>query len=457
MMSHTNRLSLFIARRYFFSRKQKTVINIISWISLIGLTVSTMALIVVLSVYNGIGDLTKSLFNTFDPELLIQPAKGKTFHTTDFDYKALLALPGVDAVSQIAEENAWVTYRHNEAIVNLRGVDEAYTRITGLDTLLYEGTYLLKTDNPQEIVNSEIVNSELTNDGGSPQLTDQTNDGSCPNSQFSILNSQLKNSQSSVYYLIFGAEVYYNLGIREASNVPVAVHIPKRGISLGMTMDEAFNTGYAMPGGNFYIQKDIDNLYVVADIEFVRQLMDYAPDECTSLALRLQSNANLADTKEDVRQLLGSDFTVKDRFEQQPIYYKVFRSERLGIYLILALIVAISALNLVASLSLLVLDKKKDIATLRSMGMEPSQIRRTFRVEGVMISAFGVIAGLLLGFVVCLLQQQFGIVKMGDNFLVPAFPVSMRVIDFLLTFLMVMTISLLAVRLATRHAGQTTD
>jgi lipoprotein-releasing system permease protein len=266
-------------------------------------------------------------------------------------------------------------------------------------------------------------------------------------SQFSILNSQF------TYFLLFGAEVYYNLGIREASNVPVAVHIPKRGTALGMTMEQALNTAYAMPGGNFYIQQDIDNRYVVADIAFVRQLMDYADDECTALAIALQPTLR-AKQKEHVKiavqNLLGNGFTVKDRFEQQPIYYKVFRSERLGIYLILALIVLIATLNLAATLTLLVLDKRRDIGTLQSIGMERSQIRRVFRIEGVMISAIGVVAGLLVGFVICLLQQQFGIVKMGDNFVVSAFPVAMRGVDFLLTFLMVMGISTLAVFAAVR-------
>ena len=399
--------TLFIARRYFFSRKQKTVINIISWISLIGIAVSTTALIVVLSVYNGIGNLTQSLFNSFDPHLLVQPAKGKTFHLSTIDYSALSATEGVAAVSQIVEENAWITYHHNEAIVSLRGVDSSYPRVTGLDTLLYEGTY---------------------------QLAAPMDDG------------------WQQYFLLFGAEVYYNLGIREASNMPVAVHIPKRGVSLGMTMDEAFNTGYAMPGGNFYIQQDIDTRYVVADIAFVRQLMDYSDDECTSRAIALPPRANADKVKASVRRLLGDEFTVKDRFEQQPIYYKVFRSERLGIYLILALIVLISTLNLVASLSLLVLDKKRDIATLRSLGMPRSNIRRIFRTEGVMISAIGVVAGLLLGFVICFLQQHFGIVKMGNNFVVSAFPVAMRGIDFLITFLLVMSLSSLSVLLAVRKS-----
>ena len=408
-------LSSLIARRYFFSRKQRTVINIISWISLIGIAVSTAALIIVLSVYNGIGQVTQTLFNSFDPELVVQPAQGKTLHLHDIDYDTLCRTDGVATVSQIAEENAWMTYRHNEAIVSLRGVDGNYHLVTGLDTLLYEGIYRF-TDTVA-----------APDDEGDTMLT-------------------------TVHYLLMGAEVYYNLGVRDVSNIPVAIHIPKRGVALGLTMDEAFNTGYALPGGNFYIQQDIDNRYVVTDIDFVRQLMDYADDECTTLAIALQPGARVSKVKTAVAALLGDGYRVLDRFEQQPIYYKVFRSERLGIYLILALIVLISTLNLVASLSLLMMDKRHDIATLRSMGMPARQVRRIFRIEGVLIAAMGVAAGLLLGFVVCFVQQQWGVVKMGSNFVVNAFPVAMRGIDFLLTTAMVMALSTLAVLFAVRKS-----
>lgn len=408
-------LSSLIARRYFFSRKQRTVINIISWISLIGIAVSTAALIIVLSVYNGIGQVTQTLFNSFDPELVVQPAQGKTLHLHDIDYDALCRIDGVATVSQIAEENAWMTYRHNEAIVSLRGVDGNYHLVTGLDTLLYEGIY-------------RFTDTVATpDDEGDTMLT-------------------------TVHYLLMGAEVYFNLGVRDVSNIPVAIHIPKRGVALGLTMDDAFNTGYALPGGNFYIQQDIDNRYVVTDIDFVRQLMDYADDECTTLAIALQPGARVSKVKTAVAALLGDGYRVLDRFEQQPIYYKVFRSERLGIYLILALIVLISTLNLVASLSLLMMDKRHDIATLRSMGMPARQVRRIFRIEGVLIAAMGVAAGLLLGFVVCFVQQQWGVVKMGSNFVVNAFPVAMRGIDFLLTTAMVMALSTLAVLFAVRKS-----
>lgn len=406
-------LGFHIARRYFFSRKQRTVINVISEISLIGIAVSTAALIVVLSVYNGIGEVTQTLFNSFDAPLVVQPAQGKTLRVSSPGLSGLGRVEGVSAVSQVVEENAEMTYRHNYAIVSLRGVDKAYHLVTGLDTLLYEGTYRL-VDTVQVPADDGVADTTV------------------------------------IHYLLMGAEVYYNLGVREVSNVPVAVHIPKRGVALGLTMQEAFNTGYALPGGNFYIYQDIDNRYVVTDIDFVRYLMDYAPDECTQLCLSLAPGAKPERVKERVRAALGDGYRVLDRFEQQPIYYKVFRSERLGIYLILALIVLISTLNLVASLSLLMMDKRHDVATLRAMGMEGRAVRRIFRIEGLMISAIGVFAGLAVGFLVCFLQQHFGIIKMGSNFVVSAFPVAMRTVDFLNTTIMVMALSGLAVLFAVR-------
>ena len=310
------RLEGLIAVRYLFAGKHKSAVNIISWISLVGLMVSTMALIIVLSVYNGIGDLTKQLFGTFDPELLIEPSEGKTFRLTELS--SLAATEGVETVSQMAVETAWITYGgHNQAIVQLRGVDDQYSELNGIDTLLSEGQYLTRFADPP------------------------------------------------VYGLVVGGEIFFDMAMSLHSNTPVAIHIPKRGTtSMGFTMDEAFNIGYAYPVGYFFIQQDIDKKYVITHIDLVRQLMNYAPDECTALGVKLKPGAD----PQRVKQALRSSFsthrfplTVKDRYDQQPLYFKIFRSERLGIYLILSLIVLISTLSLVASLSLLIINKRDDV------------------------------------------------------------------------------------------------
>ncbi len=400
------KLESLIAVRYLFAHRQKSVVTVISWISLIGLMVSTAALIVVLSVYNGIGEITKSLFNTFDPELVIEPSEGKTFRLADIEYSALNN-DDVDQISQMVSETAWVTYGSTQAIVTLRGVDNSYRALSGLDTLLYEGQYQLMI-------------------GDAPAI-------------------------------IFGGEVSHDLGVRLLSNMPAAIHIPRRGTtSMGYTMDEAFNIGYAYPVGYFFIQQDIDRRYAVTHIDFVRTLMDYAPDECSALAIKLKPGVNVQKAKKRLNSALAASstsLTVKDRFDQQPLYFKIFRSERLGIYLILSLIVLISTLSLVASLSLLVINKGQDIFIMKSMGMTNQRVRRTFMAEGILICTVAVSAGLLLGFIVCFLQQQFGIIQMGDgNFVVAAFPVAMRAIDFLTTFVLVLAISTVSVILTVRRA-----
>ena len=421
------RLTTFIARRYLFSRKEKTIVNLISWISLVGITVSTLALIVVMSVYNGIGLLTQSLFNVFDPEILVTPTEGKTFRTSDIRYDDLVATDGIAHVSQMVEENAWLTLRQAEAIVQLRGVDESYGRACGLDTLIAEGEYLLKAESGKRKAESDDwgAKSEGIDYEPEPQLD----------------------------FLQLGWNIMIRMGVNSMTNTPLAVHIPKRGTaSIGFSMDEAFNNGYAYPAGAFRIQEEIDDLYVVADIDFVRRLMSYAPDEVTALAITLDDPAKLGSAKRQLQSLLGDGFSVKDRFEQKPLYYKIFRSERLGVFLILSLIVLISTLNLIASLSLLIINKRKDIATMRALGMDRQQIRRVFFTEGLLIALVGVVAGLMLGLVVCLLQQHFGIVKLGANAIVDAFPVAMRLVDFVATFLVVTLLSTLVVAFTVRRA-----
>ena len=404
-------LERFIAVRYLFGRRQKSVVTVISWISLVGLLVSTTALIVVLSVYNGIGELTKGLFGTFDAELLVEPREGKTFHTSNIDMDFLVQNPYIETVSQVINETAWITYGSNQAIVRLRGVDTLYHKLNGLDTLLHEGTY--------------------------PFATSTDMDGP--------------------HFLLAGGEIYYTLAMRLLSNHPATVLIPRRGTpSVGLSIDQAFSVGYAYPAGYFFIQQDIDRQYVLTDIDMVRQLMNYAPDEVSALALKTRDGVSMKKAKKALTGFLENSATplkVLDRYDQQPLYFKVFRTERLGIYLILSLIVLISTLSLVASLSLLIINKQRDVFILRSMGMSGKSLRRTFRTEGVLICGVAVVAGLVLGFVVCWLQQQFGLVRMGDgNFVVNAFPVAMRGVDFLLTFLLVMVISIGAVALTVQRA-----
>lgn len=409
------RLEGLIAARYLFGRRQKSVVSIISWISVVGLLVSTAALIVVLSVYNGIGNLTRQLFATFDAELVVEPATGKTFDLASMPalQEVLQANADVAVVSQVVDEMAWITYGANQAIVSLRGVDQHYHKAVGIDTMIFEGSYQLDT----------------------PPAS--TADG--------------------YHTLVVGGEIYYQLGMRLHQNHPATLLIPRRGTTqIGHTIDQAFRTAYAYPTAYFFIQNDIDQQYVLTDADLVRSLLGYSPTECTSLALQLQQSANTTRCKKRLQAAISSanlPLVVKDRTDQQPLYFKIFRTERLGIYLILSLIVLISTLSLVASLSLLIINKEADIFTLRSMGFTRARVRRTFVCEGMLIAAVATLGGLLIGFVVCYLQQRFGIIRMGDgNFVVQAFPVAMRPIDFLITFLLVLGLSGIAVSLTVNRS-----
>ena len=392
------KLALFIARRYLFSQKRRSVINVISWISLIGIAISSMALIVVLSVYNGIGTLTQSLFNIFDPELKIEATEGKTFHLDDIAYNDIISLPTVSYASPIVEENMWITYKERNKIATVRGVADNYAAMTGIDTMLHLGRF------------------------------------------------ELTNSQSN-QYIVMGLGVYYELGINSYdAHTPVGIHIPKRNAAIGgLSFERAFNSEYALTTGAFNIQDDFDRKYILANIDFVRQLMNYTSDEVSWIAINVLHPDDLSSTKAEIQRLLGKGYTVKDRFDQQPLYYKIFKSERMAIFLVAALIVLISTLNLISSLSLLIIDKRKDINTLKCMGANKRLIRTTFFTEGLLIALVGVLSGMAAGFAVCLLQQEFGIIKMGENFVVSSFPVTMRAVDFVAVFVLVSLLSLVAI------------
>lgn len=392
------KLALFIARRYLFSQKRRSVINVISWISLIGIAISSMALIVVLSVYNGIGTLTQSLFNIFDPELKIEATEGKTFHLDDIAYNDIISLPTVSYASPIVEENMWITYKERNKIATVRGVADNYAAMTGIDTMLHLGRF------------------------------------------------ELTNSQSN-QYIVMGLGVYYELGINSYdAHTPVGIHIPKRNAAIGgLSFERAFNSEYALTTGAFNIQDDFDRKYILANIDFVRQLMNYTYDEVSWIAINVLHPDDLSSTKAEIQRLLGKGYTVKDRFDQQPLYYKIFKSERMAIFLVAALIVLISTLNLISSLSLLIIDKRKDINTLKCMGANKHLIRTTFFTEGLLIALVGVLSGMAAGFAVCLLQQEFEIIKMGENFVVSSFPVAMRAVDFVAVFVLVSLLSLVAI------------
>jgi lipoprotein-releasing system permease protein len=390
-------LPLYIAKRYLISKKSHNIINIISLISVVGVTVGTMALIIVLSVFNGFEKLVLSLFNSFNPDLVISLNEGKTFRMDDIPAEEIRRIPGVLYLSETVEENALMKYRDKQYIVTLKGVSNDFSKMTPIDSMITEGKFVLE-------------------DGA----TD---------------------------YAVLGYGVAYYLGtnLNDVLN-PISVYVPRRESGFHGGFDQAFHSDIIFPSGYFSIQQDFDIKYVLLPLRFVRKLLNYN-NEVTSVEIGLDKGADPDRIRNKLNSLLGERFRIKDRYQQQEFLYKIMKSEKWAIFMILAFILFIATFNIVGSLSMLILDKKKDIAILNSLGASKRLIKGIFLTEGMMISFTGAIAGLILGAVICLLQMQFGLIRLGSpgsTFVVDTYPVEMKVIDFVLVFITVIFIGFLA-------------
>lgn len=385
----------YIAKRYLFSKKSHNIINIISLVSIVGVTIGTLALIVVLSVFNGFEDLVKSLFNTFNPDLLITIKEGKTFDAGQISRDKISQIQGVVSFTEVVEENALLKYNSEQYIVTLKGVSDDYLRNNPLDTMLFDGDFILKNGN--------------------------------------------------INLTIMGYLVAYNLGIKinDYSN-PVYVYVPKRTKKRLTTLDQSFNSGALVPSAVFSVQQEIDTKYIIVPIDFTRELLEYE-NEVTAIEIRLQPEMDADDVQEKIQNILSTQFIVKNRFQQQELLYKIMKSEKWAIFFILTFIIIIATFNVVGSLYMLILDKRKDIAILFSMGADEKRIKRIFLTEGLMITLTGALIGLIIGFVLCAIQIKFGLIKLGsdaDAFIIPWYPVKLIFMDFVAVFAIVFVIGL---------------
>jgi lipoprotein-releasing system permease protein len=385
----------YIARRYLFAKKSHNAINIISSISVTGVAVGTLALIVVLSVFNGFDKLIKSLFNSFDPDLLITLAEGKTFEPDSLMIETLRKTEGVYVVAEVLEENALITYNHKQHIATIKGVCDNYPRITGLDTMIIDGRFVLFEKNqPYALV-----------------------------------------GQGVAYYLSVGLH-FIN---------PLVIHVPRKGRQVSLNPETAFTKRHIFPSGIFTVEQEIDDKYVIVPLSFARELAS-ADDEITALEIKIKPNARIKDVQSKIQLLLGESFIVKNRYQQKELFYRIMKYEKWAIFIILSFILAVASFNVIGSLTMLILEKKDDIDTLRSMGAESSLIRLIFLFEGWMISFGGALAGLALGLLICWVQIQFGIVRLGGggSFIIDAYPVDVRAGDVFSVLLIVLAIGFLA-------------
>ncbi|GAB1404846.1 FtsX-like permease family protein [Lentimicrobium sp.] len=391
------KLPIFIAWRYLKSKKSHNAINIISGISVAGITIGSMALIVVLSVFNGFESLVISLYNTFDPQIKVYPASGKTFDRNSFPWENISKLTGIKAQTGVVEEKVLLRYGSNQYLAVLKGVDDNFIEWSSLDSMITEGSLMLKfKDQPLAIPGQGVAY---------------------------YLNLNLVN---------YGREI--------------EVYAARRSGPVSARADQAFHRMDIRPAGIFSVQQDFDSKYVIVPLSFAEEVLE-APNQLSAVEIALKQGENINDMQQKIADVAGSGFMVKNRFQQQPTLYRVMQTEKWAIFMILGFILFIAAFNLIGSLSMLILDKKKDIVILRSMGASHPLIRKIFLTEGLLVSLSGAIGGLCLGGLISWLQQEFKLIKIntqGGSFLIDAYPVQMQLTDFVNVFLVISAIGLLA-------------
>ncbi|MEZ5011774.1 MAG: FtsX-like permease family protein [Bacteroidales bacterium] len=400
------KLSIYIARRYLFAKKSRNAINIISSISVAGVTIGTMALVIILSVFNGLEDMVKSIFGTFDPDLEVRASVGKVFTPTDQQLNQLAAIPGVAQYSRILEENALLRYGEKQYIATVKGVEDTYSSITGLDSVMWDGEFILRGESGRE-------------------------------------------------FAVVGQGVANNLGIGLNFLTPINIYVPRRtGNASSVNVSDAFIRRYLFPSGIFNIEQEFDSRYIFVPLNMMRDLLEY-PVEVTALELKLSPGYPTEEVQSQVEKLFGPGFTIKNKFQQHELFYRVMRSERLAIFMILSFILLIASFNIIGSLTMLIIEKEKDIGILRSLGADKPLIRKIFVFEGWMISIFGAFAGVLLGVLICWLQQKFGLVKLqGDTLVIDTYPVIMKFTDMVMVLSTVLLIGFWAAWYPVRYLSK---
>ena len=390
--------AFYIARRYLISKKSVNVINIISGISVAGVTVGTFALVVILSVFNGLEVSIKSMFSSFDPDIKITATKGKSFELTDGNFNAIKQLDGVKFVIPVIEDDAMLSYGNDHMyFATVKGVPDNYNEISGLDsTSITSGRFVLESN--------------------------------------------------QVPYAVVGEGVAYYLSVGMNFTEPIHIYTLKKGTHGRPNLATAFNQSTIYASGIFSNQQEIDSKYVLVPFSFAKELFQME-NRISSVEVSLKPGFLQEQAKKEISGILGEKFVVKTQYEQHELFYKVMESEKWAIFLILAFVLIIASFNILGSLSMLIIDKKADIAILQSMGANQKLVRTIFLFEGWMISLAGAFIGILLGILVCWIQIRFGLLKIPGNdgsFIFSAYPVEIRLGDLFAIFALVAGIGFFA-------------
>jgi lipoprotein-releasing system permease protein len=377
------KLSVYIAKRYLFAKKSRNAINIISAVSVAGVAVGTMALIIILSVFNGLEGMINNIFNTFDPDISVTASMGKVFEPDSLSLVKLSEIKEISAFSLTLEDNVGLRYGDKQCVGTMKGVDKNFTHVTNLDSAMYEGEFRLTAANNQ------------------PRA-------------------------------VVGLGVAKYLGLNVNFISPLFIYVPRRSAGNNIYSENALISKYIFPSGVFQVEQEYDSKYLFVPLDFCRDLLEY-DNMISSVEIRLKDYSTEPLVSKEVGKIFGKDFTVKNRLEQQAVFYKVMRSERLAIFFILTLILVIASFNIIGSLTMLIIEKERDIEILKSLGADNSLIRKIFIFEGWLISIFGALAGIILGFIVCWLQQRYGLIKLNsESLMMRSYPVILNIKDFII-------------------------
>jgi lipoprotein-releasing system permease protein len=399
-------LNFLFAWRYFKAKKTTNAINVISWISIAAITIGTAALILVLSVFNGFEGLVKSLYSTFYPDLKVSPGSGRQLTLTAAQLQQLRAVRGIKAVSLVMEEKALLKNGEYQSIISIKGVDDQYIQVTSVAAHLVKGEFLLGT--PDDAL------------------------------------------------LVLGAGIENAVGVQADRNLsPLALYLPRKGEVNLSDPFQSLSVDTVNTSGTFFIQQDFDNKYALTNLQFVRQMMGAPPDVYSAAEVALHPGADPDAVQEAVQALLGKDYLVQSRFQQNASLYSVMQVEKWMIYAILSLILVVAAFNMIGALTMLVLEKKQDISVLYALGADHSFIQRIFLNSGLLLALIGGGLGMLLAFLIGTAQLKYHLIPLqGNTFMIDYFPVRMVPADFLLVSFTVLVIALLASWIPARKAAR---
>ena len=364
-------------------------------ISIVGVTVGTAALIIVLSAFNGLDNLLKSMNDSFDPDLKIMPTIGKVFSLDDSNIEKIRNLESIYDIAETLEEKALLKYDDQQYFATIKGVSKNFANISGVDTMLIVGDFILEHNNQP--------------------------------------------------YAIVGQGVAYFLSLNIDFIDPLVIYVLKRDAKASMNPEQILKRNYIFPSAVFSIQQEFDSKYVLVPLDYARDLFDYK-NHVSALELKLNKGFNVDKVQKEIKEILGSDYQVKNRYQLHEAFYKIMKSEKFYIFLILTFILIVASFNIIGSLTMLIIDKKEDISTFRSLGANLKTIQRIFLTEGWLITIIGAVLGLIIGFIICWLQIEFEIVKFkgSGSFIVDAYPVKIIWTDFLMIFVTVISIGYFA-------------